>query len=109
MNELLQFVIDEETAIAVEVDEETIGLAPVAAGGEPGAGYWSTETFSAAISRARRAAEVTLDQFKSMVNGPDEVEMELGIRLSAQSGAVLAKAATEGHIQVRLTWRKPAE
>jgi hypothetical protein len=110
MGELLHFVIDDETTIAVEVDYDDLpGFQPAAAGGNRDAGAWATETFTAAISRARRAAEVTMEQFKSMLTGPEEIEIELGIRLSAESGAVLAKAATEGHIQLRLTWRKMAE
>lgn len=37
---------------------------------------------------------------------PDEIELSLGIKLSTEAGVILAKAAAEGSIQVKLTWKK---
>lgn len=35
---------------------------------------------------------------------PDAVELEFGVKLSAEAGAVIAKGSAEGHLVVRLNW-----
>jgi hypothetical protein len=35
---------------------------------------------------------------------PDSVEVEFGVKLAGQAGWVFAKAATEGHLTVKLHW-----
>lgn len=41
---------------------------------------------------------------KSLNYTPDEISVEIGIKFSAEAGAILAKAATEGAIKVELKW-----
>ena len=103
---LIHFTIDEGTDIAVEVDVDSPGFQPAGTGE---LAMRAVEQFGTAIGRARRAAEVALDQFTSMSTTPDEIELEMGLTLSAEAGAVLAKTSSEGHLTVKLTWRKAAE
>ena len=35
---------------------------------------------------------------------PDAVELEFGVKLTAETGAIIAKGAAEGHLVVRLSW-----
>ncbi|MCW6010470.1 hypothetical protein K1W54_38870 [Micromonospora sp. CPCC 205371] len=105
MPELLYFEIDPDCAIAVEVDAESTGFQRAGTGAGTALPVTS---FGSALAHARRAAEVALRQFTSMVDGPDEIELEFGIRFSAESGAIIAKATTEGNINVKLIWRAPA-
>jgi hypothetical protein len=39
---------------------------------------------------------------------PDEIEVEFGVELAAETGAILAKAGGACHLTVKLTW-KPSE
>ena len=39
---------------------------------------------------------------------PDGVEIEFGVKLSAETGAIIAKGTAEGHLVVRLTWSPSA-
>lgn len=52
---------------------------------------------------ARRVSAVA----KSLHDQPDEVEVEFGITLDTEVGALLAKAGTEAAISVTLTWKQP--
>jgi hypothetical protein len=52
----------------------------------------------------RRTAQAVLDELRQAC--PDEVEAEFGISLSAEAGAVIAKATSAAHLTVRLTWRR---
>lgn len=50
----------------------------------------------------RQAAQVMLDQLRKA--GPDEVELEFGVDLASQAGAVIAKSEAGFHLKVRVTW-----
>lgn len=60
-------------------------------------------SLQSALAPVRTAAEAALDTFRKA--GPKEVEIEFGIRLTAEAGAVIAKTGAEGHLTVKLTWR----
>jgi len=101
MPELIRFHVDDEVSITVEVEPEASGFQPAAADGF----VWAQQTFAQAMDQARHAADVAYGQFRKLAQRPDEVEVKLGIRLSASAGAVLAKTATEANVTVKLVWR----
>ena len=47
----------------------------------------------------------TIKQIK-LHERPDSVEVEFGIKLDAEAGALIAKAGTEAAISVKMTWEK---
>ncbi|MEV6349948.1 CU044_2847 family protein [Actinoplanes sp. NPDC051851] len=102
MAELLHYALDQGTTIAVEVDDDDTGFAEASPGGLPAR---AAQTFSAAVAHGRRAAEVAFEQFRRMADPPQEITMEIGLKLSGEAGAVLAKTASEGHIVLTLVWR----
>ncbi len=53
-------------------------------------------------SMARRVAQ-TMDQLEDKVR-PDEAEVEFGINLDAEAGALLAKASSGAQLKVTLKW-----
>ncbi|MGQ0775312.1 MAG: CU044_2847 family protein [Pseudonocardiales bacterium] len=68
------------------------------------------------ITKARQTLEQALDQIKPAVGAvldrlkamsPDEVSVEFGLTLSAETGIVVAKGTTEMHFAVTLTWKRP--
>jgi len=71
------------------------------------------------VARARESVETAIDQIKPALNAvterlralaADEVEVEFGIVLGAETGAVVAKGTAEVHFTVTLHWkREPGE
>lgn len=104
MAELLQWQMD-GGSVVVEVDDEEAGFQPASLSFD-GTVYTANERFETALAGARRAAEKTLATFRDLSLRPDGVELEFGIKLNAAAGAVIAKAATEAHLQVKLTWKR---
>ncbi|MFE2601030.1 CU044_2847 family protein [Streptomyces sp. NPDC059396] len=56
------------------------------------------------MAPVRDTARVVLDQLRQA--GPDEVEVEFGVDLAAQAGAVITRAEANCHLKVRALWRK---
>ena len=68
------------------------------------------------VARAGQTLEQALDQLKPAVQAvrgrlaamaPDEVTVEFGIVLGAETGVVVAKGTTEVHFTVTLCWKRP--
>lgn len=59
-----------------------------------------------ALSGVRKASVEVLEEFRDHLDGPEAVEIEFGVVLSAEAGAVIAKTGLEGHVRVKLTWKQ---
>ncbi|MFF7328904.1 CU044_2847 family protein [Streptomyces sp. NPDC008150] len=64
----------------------------------------AARTFEGALDGVRAAADSALRVFRDGSLKPDSVELEFGVTLSAEVGAVIAKGSGEGHLVVRLSW-----
>ncbi|MDH6574925.1 CU044_2847 family protein [Kitasatospora sp. MAP5-34] len=81
--------------------EVPYGMQPV--GRSAGIGR-AVDTFEEALSGVRAAAESALAVFRGGSLEPDEVEIEFGVKLSAEAGALIARTAADAHLTVRLSW-----
>ena len=61
-------------------------------------------TFEAALRHVAGATEAALRVFRDGTLRPDTIEVDFGIKLTAEAGAVIAKTAVEGHLNVKVTW-----
>ncbi|MFE5868445.1 CU044_2847 family protein [Streptomyces roseifaciens] len=62
-------------------------------------------TLQQVLGPVRDAAAAVLDQVRQAK--PDEVEVEFGVDLSAQAGAVITKGESAVHFKVRVMWQRP--
>ncbi|MEV0633891.1 CU044_2847 family protein [Streptomyces sp. NPDC050619] len=101
MDGLTEFKTEDGAVVVVEgVDDET-GARLAARGDGPDR---AARTFEGALDGVRAAAESALRVFRDGALKPDSVELEFGVKLSAESGAVIAKGSAEGHLVVKLSW-----
>ncbi|MEV1019051.1 CU044_2847 family protein [Streptomyces sp. NPDC050264] len=100
---LVEFEVGDGTAVLFEAvgDDEAPGARLVARGG---GALRATRTFESALGPVRSAAESALRILRDGTLAPDGVEIEFGVKLSAEAGAVITKGTAEGHLVVRLTW-----
>ncbi|MFE2043533.1 CU044_2847 family protein [Streptomyces sp. NPDC059477] len=101
MDSLVEFKTEDGALIVVEGADDDPGARLVARGDKPAQ---AARTFEGALSGVRAAAESALRVFRDGSLQPDSVELEFGVKLSAETGAVIAKGAAEGHLIVKLTW-----
>jgi len=105
---LIEFPLEGEGTILVEVDEPVPegGLVQAARPGEIAAR--ASQTFEAALERIQPAAGAIIAKLRGLAIPPDEFGVEFGLKLSAEAGAFSASAGTEANFKVKLTW-KPQE
>jgi len=107
MARLAKFMLSDGRSIVAEVDEDESGLHRTMRGAEATEVIArANDTFEAALDKVRDAAEAMVDRLCSLTRPPDEMEVEFGVKLSAEAGAVIAKAATEANFTISLKWNK---
>jgi hypothetical protein len=62
------------------------------------AGHRLTE----ALGSVRDAARESMKVLQTL--SPGRIELEFGVKLTGEAGALIAKTAAEGHFTVRLSW-----
>jgi hypothetical protein len=108
MAELLRIAMGDEDGadgeghLVVEVDDDEPGMVRASRVGDRM--REASMSLEEALAPVRQAAETTLRTFQAA--RPDTVELEFGVKLNASAGAVLTKAGVEGHIVVRLGWKR---
>ncbi|RLC84176.1 MAG: hypothetical protein DRI79_13230 [Chloroflexi bacterium] len=94
MKRLVEFELEDGGSILVEVDApEEAGMVPAAAA--KGVPEKARQTFEAALDRVRPAAQAIITKLRALHDQPDEIEVEFGLKMSAEAGAFVAAAGTE--------------
>ncbi|WP_405643887.1 CU044_2847 family protein [Streptomyces sp. NBC_00019] len=101
MDGLMEFKTEGGALVVVESVDGRPGARNISRGGGP---VQAAHTFEAALDGVRAAAESALRVFRDGSLRPDSVELEFGVKLSAEAGAVIAKGSAEGHLVVKLSW-----
>lgn len=109
MLNLLRMPLDGGGWILVEEDDKgdrgpiPAGQGPIPAGRVGDLITDGTRTLREAMEPVTRASRTVLEELRKAT--PDEVEVEFGVELKAESGAVIAKTGGGCHLTVKLTWR----
>jgi hypothetical protein len=83
--------------------ESPVGEGPVKAGRVADAVRELPQTLQEALVPVREMAQAVVKQLREA--GPAEVEVEFGVNLSAQAGAVVSKGEAAAHLKVRVLWQ----
>ncbi|PZT77404.1 MULTISPECIES: CU044_2847 family protein [unclassified Streptomyces] len=103
MASLMEFTTENGATVTVEVDRHAPGAQLVSRDGGHALAR-AGRTFDSALEGIRAAAESALAVFRDGALRPDGVELEFGVKITSEAGAVIAKSALEGHLTVKLSW-----
>lgn len=106
MKRLIEFSLDEDDSILVEVDEPEVSddLDLVA---RPGELIDKTkQSFAEAVEKIKPVATIIITKLRSINDPPDEVEVKFGVKMSAVAGAIIAAAGVEANYEITLKWKK---
>ena len=97
---VVRYQVSNGASVLVEVDEDTYGVEAVSRTSE--GVLEAGRRLESALGGVRDAAQAALDALSKL--SPETVEVEFGIKLAGEAGALIAKASAEGHFTVRLSW-----
>ncbi len=59
-----------------------------------------------ALEPLKQTTESLFQSFEGMVHRPDEIEVELSIKITAEAGMIITKGSVEGNFKISLKWVK---
>jgi NTP-dependent ternary system trypsin peptidase co-occuring protein len=102
MSDYVRFPLSGGGDVVVEVHDDDPGVGRVSRSGDAVAE--AGITYEAALEQVRRAADATVKTLRRMDVAPDGLEVQFGVRLNGEVGAVIAKAGAEANFTVKITW-----
>jgi hypothetical protein len=109
MKRLIEFPLEDGTMLLVEVDEPEPEGGIVRAARPDEVIVRAQLTFNQALEKIRPAAGAIIQKLRSLSDPPDEIDVEFGLKLSAEAGAFVASAGVDANYKVTLKWRKQLE
>jgi Trypsin-co-occurring domain 1 len=93
--QVVTYQLDDSTLVRFEIEPPS--------GFQPASGATIAGRVQEAITPALKTAQLLLDRIKDLT--PDEVEVKFGLKVSGKFDWLVAKAASEGNFEIRLTWK----
>jgi Trypsin-co-occurring domain 1 len=104
MAELASFTVREHGSVVFEIDETGDGIRQVGLG-RKGKIVDTHQAFESKLSGIRDVASAALSVLKDDLR-PDAVTLRFGIKMTVEAGAVVARTAVEGNMEVEMSWRR---
>lgn len=106
MPQMIEFRMSNDGVILVEASTGESPTGEVEASASGAVIEKATRSFEEAIAKIGPLTETLITQVNELVKKPDEMGIELGVKLSAEGGLVIASAALEGQITIKLLWKR---
>jgi NTP-dependent ternary system trypsin peptidase co-occuring protein len=100
----LELPIDGTDTIKVEISQE--GLVRASAGDVIGK---ATERLDDAVARVFRMGQQVVRRARDVPEPPDSIDVELGLKLTAKTGFVIAESSGEATFKITLKWALGAD
>lgn len=107
MKRLVEFPLEDGTTMMVEIEEPDTG--GVVKASRSDVIEKAHETLEKSLEKVKPAAQFILAQLRKLHDAPDEIEVLFGLKLSAESGVILASTSLEANYSVTLKWVKEKE
>jgi hypothetical protein len=104
--QIIEFPVEgnESIFIEVEVEDEEYGETEVSRPGE--LAQKSVQTFYDALDKVKPMSEAIISKFKDLSKRPQEINVEFGVKMSAEAGAIIASSGLEANFKITLKWKQ---
>ena len=102
----MEFPLEQGGSVLVEIDEPPAG--PVTRGlgkDHPALVEQAGKTFEDATATITPVARSLIARLRAIEDAPNEIAVQFGVQLSAQTGAFIASVAGQANFTVSMTWR----
>jgi hypothetical protein len=105
VKDIVEFTLNDKTAIPVEVDDLNYDFTKISTeGGRQADEHRVTRSFQEALERVKPVADQLINKLRELASEPEHIEVEFGVKLSGEVGALIASTSTEANFTVKLSW-----
>jgi hypothetical protein len=102
---LIEFQLADGSTVLVEAEETVTSPKTMRGSASTSIAQRAEQTFEGALENIKPVAAAFIAKLNEIVNPPQQIAVEFGIKLSAKAGAFIASADTEANFKVTLTWK----
>jgi len=98
---------DQKGAVLVEVEDASPArsdLIPVSRASDLVSS--ASASFEEVLDTIRRLADATAAHLSNVAGAPDEVEIELGIKLSGGANIIITNGSAEANLKLKIGWKR---
>jgi hypothetical protein len=106
MKRVIEFPMENGEMLLVEVEDVGGSSSTLRGLPSPNVIERARVTYEQAIDNIRPAAESIIIRMRELAEPPDVIDLEFGIKLSADIGAFLASTSAEAQFTLKLTWNR---
>jgi Trypsin-co-occurring domain 1 len=106
MQDLVEFKLADGTSILVESDDARKQPLTRGRGQRTEIVTKASKTFEEAIAQVRPFASEMIARLREGAERPDEIDIEFGMKLNAEAGAIIARTGGEANFKITLRWRR---
>lgn len=106
MKRLIEFPLEGGGVILVEVDGAEPTGSRVRGASPAEIAEKARQTFETSLERIKPAAAAIVAKIRELSDKPEQIEVEFGIKLSAEAGVVIASTGVEANFKVTLLWKR---
>ena len=104
MSTLVAYDLEDGGSVLVEVEDQR---GPVMRGGRTDSVVTkATESFEEVVGSIGPAVRGIVKQLREATDWPAEVSVEFAVKLSAESGVIIARAGGEANFRISLRWNR---
>lgn len=105
---LVQFEIDQGETLLIEVDDPACDgvVRRSSVNGLQQKLEQSVVRFESAIQIVQTVGNSVVEKMRQLTRQPDEVNIKIGLKFTAEAGAIIAKTSGEGNLELSITWKK---
>ncbi|BAY87688.1 hypothetical protein NIES267_72120 (plasmid) [Calothrix parasitica NIES-267] len=104
MKHIIEFPLDDGDSVLIEVDEAASTDDRISIGEQ--VSQTAQQSFESALEKVKPVADTIMSKVRNLNDPADEVEVQFGIKMSAELGAVIASGNAEVNYQINLKWKK---
>lgn len=107
MRQLISYELEEDEIVLVEIDglDEKGGISP-AGRDEANILKKAAINFEEALDKIRPVTEKIIQKFGNLNQDQSTVEVEFGLKMNADSRAIIVSAGVEANFKITITWDK---
>ena len=105
MADVVEFELEDGSSVLIEA--ESLTSRPVTRGARPTELVSkANETFEQALNRVGPTSAAIVERLSQLAQQPDEIEVEFGIKINAEVGAIIAKTSGEANFRIAVRWKR---
>ena len=106
MDNLIPFTLDDGNVVLIQVDPTDDGpYRQVSRDGDNDLVSRTSHKLATAIEPIRSTAESILNAFKNFSSQPDEVSIELSVKITSEANVIITKGSIEGNFKITVKWQ----